>query len=349
MDVLGRAYPEHDRRQQVMEAAMQNNRMWAFAVGLIAAAAIFSSANAQQRYKTPEEGADALVAAARAGDQKAIAAILGPGGADIASSGDAVQDDNTRKLFVAAYDVKHTVTVTDNKAVMVLGDQDWPFPIPLVKKGDTWQFDTPAGRQEVLFRRIGRNELSAIQVALAYVDAQHEYAEMKAADGAYAQRVVSSPGKKDGLYWPNAAGEQPSPIGEAVAVASLTGYRIGSQEPFHGYYYKILTRQGPNAPRGAQDYVVRGKMIGGFALIAYPAEYANSGVMTFVVNHDGVVFQKDLGRNTAKIAAAITAYNPDHTWQKVAEITEEPAKPGEAATTPKAPEATPPKPPEAPK
>jgi hypothetical protein len=327
---------------------MQKHRSWALAIGLFAAVAVLSSASAQQRFKTPQEGADALAAAARAGDQKKIAAILGPGGAEIASSGDDVDDENIRKLFVAAYDIKHNVTISDNKAVVVLGDQDWPFPIPLIKKGDTWQFDTATGRQEVLFRRIGRNELAAIQACLAYIDAQEEYAEMKAADGAYAQRIVSSPGKKDGLYWPNAAGEPPSPIGEAVAVASLGGYRVGVRAPFHGYYYNVLTRQGPTAPGGAQDYIVRGKMIGGFALIAYPAQYGNSGVMTFQCNHDGVVWQKDLGRNTAKIAGAIKAFSPDHTWQKVAEDADPPKADAPKTDAPKPAEPAPAQPAPAP-
>jgi hypothetical protein len=191
-----------------------------------------------------------------------------------------------------------------------------------VRKDGRWEFDTAAGRLEILYRRIGRNELDAIQASLAYVDAQNEYAEKDrtgAGAGAYAQHVVSRPGKKDGLYWPSAQGEDSSPLGELVAKASSDGYRLGEQRaPFHGYYYKILTRQGPTAPGGAADYVVRGKMIGGFALVAYPAEYGNSGVMTFLVNHDGAVFQKDLGPRTARIARLMKSFNPDQTWKKVA-------------------------------
>jgi hypothetical protein len=292
------------------------------AIGLITAIAIGSTAHAQQRFKTPQEAADALVTAARAGDPKALVTVLGRDGAEIASSGDPVQDEESRKLFVAAYDIKHDVNTTGDKAIMLLGNRDWPFPIPLIKKDDTWQFDTVAGREEVLARRIGRNELATIQACLAYVDAQNEYAEREG--GMYAQRIISSSNKKDGLYWPSAAGEPQSPLGEAVATATLRGYRVGRAPiPFNGYYFKILTRQGPTAPGGEVDYIIRGKMIGGFALVAYPAEYGNSGVMTFVVNHDGDVFEKDLGPRTPVIASRMTTYGPDRTWKKVVDTVPE--------------------------
>jgi hypothetical protein len=288
--------------------------LFAFAIGLITAVAVWSTAHAQQRFKTPQEAADALVAAARAGDASALVTVLGRDGAEIASSGDSVQDEESRKLFVAAYDIKHDINTAGDKAILLLGNRDWPFPIPLIKKGDTWEFDTVAGREEVLARRIGRNELATIQACLAYVDAQNEYTER----GMYAQRIISSPNKKDGLYWPSAAGEPQSPLGEAVAVATLRGYRVGRVPvPFNGYYFKILTRQGATALGGELDYIIRGKMIGDFALVAYPAEYGNSGVMTFVVNHDGDVFEKDLGPRTPVIASRMTAYNPDRTWKKV--------------------------------
>jgi len=207
----------------------------------------------------------------------------------------------------------------DGRATLVLGDDDWPFPIPLVRVNENWRFDTAAGRDEILFRRIGRNELSTIQAALAYVDAQQDYAEKNfGGANAYAQRIVSRPGKKDGLYWPAVQGEPESPLGEFAARAALDGYRPGQQRiPFHGYYYKVLTRQGPAAPGGALDYIVKGNMIGGFALIAYPAEYDNSGIKTFMVNQDGVVYEKDLGLNTARIASGIAAFNPDQGWEKV--------------------------------
>jgi len=284
--------------------------------------AMVATANAQQTFKSADEAADALVKAAKANDDNAMLAVLGPDGEDIISSGDPVDDEATRKMFVEAYDAAHHVAVEGDKAILIVGKEDYPFPIPLVKKGDAWQFDTAAGRLEVLYRRIGRNELDTIQACLAYVDAQNEYADKDrgAGVGVYAQRIVSQPGKKDGLYWPTSAGEEESPLGEAVAVATAEGYRVGAgRAPFHGYYFKVLTKQGANVPGGALDYVVNGKMIGGFALVAYPAEYGNSGVMTFLVNHNGRVWEKDLGERTTQIAEGMTAYNPDQTWRPVAE------------------------------
>jgi len=281
-----------------------------------------SVAGAQQAFKTPDEAATALATAAKASDMKALATVLGPDGEDIVSSGDEVADAETRQKFVAAYDAKHQIKMDgDNKATMIVGNDDFPVPIPIVRKDGQWKFDAAAGREEILFRRIGKNELDAIQSCLAYVDAQNEYAEKDrtgAGVKAYAQRIVSQQGKKDGLYWPTAQGEEPSPLGELVAQATAQGYRAGAgRTPFHGYYFKILNKQGPAAPGGALDYVVRGNMIGGFGLIAYPAEYRNSGVMTFMVSHSGKVYEKDLGPSTAKLAEQITAYNPDKTWKEV--------------------------------
>ena len=285
-----------------------------------------SVASAQQAFKTPDEAASALVSAAKTGDRKGIITVLGPDGEDIVSSGDAVADAATREKFIAAYDAKHQIAMDgDNKATMVIGLEDFPLPIPLVRKDGMWQFDTAAGRREILARRIGKNELDAIQASLAYVDAQNEYAEKDrtgAGVGTYAQRIISQPGKKDGLYWPTSQGEDASPLGELVAEATAQGYRAGEgRAPFHGYYFKILTKQGAAAPGGELEYVVRGKMIGGFALVAYPAEYRNSGVMTFIVNHAGTVFQKDLGPDTAKLAERMSVFNPDKTWQKVEDTT----------------------------
>jgi hypothetical protein len=277
-----------------------------------------SAAGAQQSFKTAEEAADALASAARAGDRKGLLAVLGRDGAEIVSSGDAVADAATRQQFVAAYDAKHELAMEGaDKAVLIIGRDDWPFPIPLVRRDGAWQFDTAAGREEILYRRIGRNELSTIQTCLAYVDAQNEYAEKGiAGNGIHAQRIVSRPGKKDGLYWPAQTGADESPLGELAAAAE--GYRAGQQPmPYHGYYYRILTRQGANAPGGALDYIVGGKMIGGFALVAYPAEYGNSGVMTFLVNHRGIVYEKDLGPRTGAIAARMSAFNPDRTWRRL--------------------------------
>jgi hypothetical protein len=281
-----------------------------------------SVAMAQQTFKTPEEAATALVNAAKSGDSKSIVTVLGPDGEDIVSSGDEVADAATRAKFIAAYDAKHTIAMEgDSKAVMVVGPDDFPLPIPLVRKDGLWRFDTAAGREEILFRRIGENELDAIQSALAYVDAQDEYAEKDrtgAGVNTYAQRIISQPGKKDGLYWPTSQGEEVSPLGELIAEATKQGYRVGGgRTPFHGYYFKILTKQGAAAAGGELEYIVNGKMIGGFALVAYPAEYRNSGVMTFIVNHAGTVFQKDLGPNTAQVAERMTAFNPDKTWRAV--------------------------------
>jgi Protein of unknown function (DUF2950) len=283
-----------------------------------------SSATAQQAFKTPDEAASALVSAAKTGNAKSIVTVLGPDGEDIVSSGDEVADVATREKFVTAYDAKHQITMDgDNKATMVIGGEDFPLPIPIVRKDGMWRFDTAAGREEILFRRIGKNELDAVQASLAYVDAQNEYAEkdrIGAGVNTYAQRIISQPGKRDGLYWPASQGAEESPLGELVAQATAQGYRVGGgRTPYHGYYFKILTKQGPAAPGGDLDYIVSGKMIGGFALVAYPAEYGNSGVMTFIVSHAGDVFQKDLGLNTAKLAERMTSYNPDATWQKVSD------------------------------
>ena len=286
--------------------------------------AMASAAFAQQDYKTPQDAVDALVAAARSGDQKALLDVLGPGGEDIASSGDKVADETTRKNFVESYDAKHAIAMKgEHKANLIVGNSDYPFPIPLERvKGGMWSFDTDEGRKEILYRRIGRNELDAIQTCLAYVDAQIDYADKDrtgAGVGVYAQRFISEPGKKNGLYWSSAQGEEESPLGALFADASREGYRTDQgRSPYHGYFYKILTKQGPAALGGAVNYVVDGKMIGGFALVAYPAEYRNSGVMTLIVDHFGTVFQKDLGPDTARIAEAMTAFNPDHTWRVVA-------------------------------
>lgn len=299
--------------------AMRWARWLILCVALVLATA---PAAAQETFKSPEDAVDALIGAAKSGDKSTILRILGPNGRGIVSSGDEVADRTTRENFVAAYDTKHSLSPDGAaKTDLIIGDDDWPFPIPLVSANGSWRFDTKAGLDEILRRRIGRNELAAIQVALAYVQAQNEYASLDPAGlgpHAYAQHIVSSPGKKDGLYWPTTEGEEPSPLGDLAAQAATEGYKIGQRPiPYHGYYYRILKRQGGSAPGGAYDYVVNGKMIGGFALIAYPAEYGNSGVMSFVVNQDGTVFQKDLGPTTAKRARAIEAYAPDQSWTKV--------------------------------
>ncbi len=293
------------------------------AAAIVATVAVSPSAVfAQQAFKSTNEAIDALIVALRAGDSKSINRVLGPNGSQIVSSGDAVQDENTRKIVLAAYDIKHS-TARDSlgRTFLTVGENEYPIPLPLVEKDGHWRFDTVAGREEILARRIGRNELGAIQASLAYVDAQHEYAEMAPNGGVgnYAQKIISELGKKDGLYWPSAAGEPQSPLGPVVASATWQGYKVGGgRTPFHGYYYKILTRQGPTAPGGAFNYIANGKMIGGFALVAYPAIYGNSGVKTFLVNHNGEVYEKDLGPQTSRIVARMNAFNPDRTWQKVA-------------------------------
>jgi Protein of unknown function (DUF2950) len=307
------------------------NRIFTMATALTAAIIVAASASiatssvalAQEDYKTPQAAVDALVATARSGDEKAALVVLGRDGEDIIASGDKVSDAAVRERFVNSYDAKHQITMDgDNKAILVIGDNDYPFPIPMIRnKNGTWSFDTEAGRREILYRRIGHNELDAIETSLAYVDAQNDYAAKDrtgAGAGLYAQRFVSTPGKKDGLYWPTEQGEEESPLGELFAAASKQGYRAGKgRSPYHGYYYKILTKQGPDAEGGAADYTVNGNMIGGFALVAYPAEYRNSGVMTFIVNYAGTVYEKDLGPDTAKIAEHMTSFNPDLTWKKV--------------------------------
>jgi hypothetical protein len=273
---------------------------------------------AQQSFGNPDEAVSALAGAVKSGNKQDMLKVLGADGEDIISSGDEVADTDARSKFVSAYDAKHTVKVDGKKASLIIGADDFPFPIPLVHTKAGWEFDTDEGRQEILYRRIGRNELDAIETSLAFVDAENDYADKDRGDGAgvYAQRIISSPGKKDGLYWPSDAND--SPLGELAAEASAEGYKAGSKpQPYHGYYYRILTQQGPSAPGGALHYVVNGKMIGGFALVAYPADYGNSGVMTFMVNHAGTLYQKDLGEDTEARAKGMTSFDPDKTWTKV--------------------------------
>jgi hypothetical protein len=278
----------------------------------------------QKSFKSPEEAVKALNKAVRGNDTKELLAIFGPSGKELISSGDKVADETGRERFIKAYEeMNKLVNENDTKVILHVGNGDWPFPIPIVKKGECWLFDTMAGREEILNRRIGRNELNAIQVCLAIVDAQREYV-LKDRDGdkllEYAQRFVSKKGEKDGLYWEAKEGEPQSPLGPLMAKAAQEGYtgkKSGEKRnPYHGYYYKIMKAQGKNAPGGEYDYMVKGKMIGGFAMVAYPAEYGNSGIMTFIVNHDGVVYQKDLGKDTEKMAAAMKKFDPDRTWKK---------------------------------
>lgn len=295
-------------------------------VSMLGAASIALAAETKQKsFATPEDAAKALVAAAKSGDMKAMLDILGPGSKAIVQSGDAVADRGGRERFVKSYEEANKLEKSgDAKAFLSTGKDDWPFPIPIVKGAAGWRFDAKQGREEILNRRIGRNELSAMQAMLAYVDAQREYYLSNPQRDKllhYAQMIVSTPGKRDGLYFPTTAGERPSPLGPGFDRAKARGYERGKDAagkpvPYHGYFYRILKRQGPDAPGGAYDYVAQGKMIGGFALVAYPASYGNSGVMTFIVNHEGVVYEKDLGPDTPQAVRKITRFNPDKSWKQ---------------------------------
>jgi hypothetical protein len=275
----------------------------------------------QKTFETPQAAVEAMVKAFRDYNQKELLAIFGPGSETLISSGDKVNDRENREKSLLRYDEKNRMeTEGDEKVILYIGNNDWPFPIPIVKTGERWRFDTTQGKEEILSRRIGKNELDAIQTCLAYVDAQREYAAMdRDSDGlqAYAQKFRSTKGKKDGLYWESAPDEEPSPLGPLVAKARSDGYMKGERPaPYNGYFFRILTAQGANAKGGAYSYLVKGKMVGGFALVAYPASYGSSGVKTFIVNHEGVVYEKDLGRKTAKLAKFMKAFNPDKTWKK---------------------------------
>jgi Protein of unknown function (DUF2950) len=277
------------------------------------------AAHAQQKFNSPEEAFAALVATVNGPDDRGLVRILGRYGLDLVKSGDPIADKSQRQRFLSAYHSRHEISRDGDRAFLVIGEERFPLPIPLVQNGASWRFDAVQARAEILFRRIGRNELDTIQTCLAYVSAQNDFADKNKPGNfnVYAQRIVSDPGKRNGLYWPAPAGEEQSPLGALFAQASREGYHAGrGQVPYHGYYYKILTRQGPTAPGGWVDYIVKGQMIGGFALVAWPAQYGNSGIKTFVVNHQGVVFEKDLGTQTESIASRMIEYNPDHTWTK---------------------------------
>ena len=272
-------------------------------------------------FDTPQAAADALIKATTDYNVEDLLTILGPDGKDIVTGGDEVQDKKNAIAFAQDAAAKNTVEVAKgnpNRATIIVGEEEWPLPIPLVKNNGKWYFDSKAGRQEVLYRRIGTNELDAITVCRGYVDAQREYA-LTPHDGInqYAQKIISTPGKQDGLYWKNADGTSGGPIGEEVAKAIEEGYNYSTVKKggFHGYYFKILKGQGPAAPLGRIDYVIEGVMIGGFALVAVPAEYRVTGVKTFIVSNDGIVYQKDLGPDSLKIAKEMQLYNPDKTWQ----------------------------------
>lgn len=302
---------------------------------LLAAAAVvvlvmgcFASPSAAQQagqktFSSAEEASNALFKAAESNDQKMMMGILGADGKQVVSSGDEAEDTQNRANFAAKYQEMHRlVKEPDGTTVLYIGAENWPTPIPLVDKGGTWYFDTEAGKKEILYRRVGRNEMSTIKVCQELASAQKEYSGQH---NEYAQKIFSDEGQRDGLYWKAAAGEPLSPVGPLVAAAVTESYaksRDSAPTPYRGYYYHILTRQGKNAPGGAKNYLVDGKMTGGFAFVAYPAEYRSSGVMTFVVGQDGVVYQKDLGPKTDAMARAMKEYNPNSSWQKAEEQAE---------------------------
>jgi Protein of unknown function (DUF2950) len=273
---------------------------------------------AQEGFKTPKEAADALIVAAERYDVPALQRILGPQSEGLIASKDPVEDKNRATTFAAKAHQKHSVQVdahNPSRAILSVGDGDWPFPIPLVMRANRWYFDSKTGREEVLLRRIGENELDAITICRGFGEAQKQYAA-DSPDHEYAQRIISTPGKKDGLYWENPDGSPGGPIAKIVAKAIAEGYSTTKPEPYHGYYFKVLKGQGPAAKLGQLDFVVHGAMIGGFALVAAPAEYRVTGVATFIVSHEGVVYQKDLGPNTLKVFHEMDRYDPNKTWRR---------------------------------
>ena len=304
-------------------------RLW-FLVGTVAVVTAvylgtsFAAAAKPRSFASAEEAVKAAVAAARANDEKELLAVFGADAKDLFVSGDPVDDKQRRQRFLKAYDQKNKLVKGGDNMVLLVGKDDWPMPIPLVQKGNSWVFDVEQGREEILNRRIGKNELSAIQVMLATVDAQRDYWRMDIdGDGVreYAQKFRSDLGKKNGLYWEAKGGEEQSPFGPLAAEARVEGYKLASAgtgpTPYHGYYYKIITAQGKNASGGAYSYLAKGKMIGGFAVIAAPAQYGNSGVMALIVNHDGVVYEKDLSKNTIESAKKMNRFDPDKGWEEV--------------------------------
>lgn len=280
-------------------------------------------AQAQPHFATPEEAVAALIATLQENDNAALAALLGPGSEDVISSGDDVADTNARKEFLADYQTAHVLVQEDeNTMVLEVGETGWPLPIPIVSADGKWYLDGAAGAEEIVYRRIGRNELGAIAVCRGFIDAQLEYSAVGHDGndaGIFAAKLRSDPGLQNGLYWPTTEGDLQSPIGEAVARAAAEGYRAvaGKRTPYHGYYYRMLYAQGPDADGGAAEYFVDGALTEGIALLAWPADYGVSGVMSFMVNNDGVVYQKDLGEHTESEVENIQLYNPDTSWSVV--------------------------------
>jgi hypothetical protein len=292
-----------------------------------APAATAAAVAGPRSFDTPQQAADNLIDAAGKFDEAALIQIFGPGGEDVVFSGELAQDRKHAADFAAEAREKKSVSVdpkTGNRAFLLVGNEDWPFPVPIVKRGDKWSFDGNAGRQELVYRRIGANELDAIEICRGYVEAQYEYAFQKRQGydvNQYAQRIISTSGKQDGLAWQNPDGTWGGPVGEKIARAIEQGYTSGS-EPYHGYFFKILKGQGPAASLGEMDYVVEGVMIGGFALVAVPAEYGVTGVKTFIVSQDGVVYEKDFGPETLDEFKKMERFNPDKSWTPVPEENE---------------------------
>jgi hypothetical protein len=296
-------------------------RLASIAVAIILIAAAAFAAPTGKAYSTPEKAVEALIKAVRANDLKTMLSILGKDADSLVESGDPVRDKEERESAVALFDKKHSLKTDGSTSILISGDNDWPFPIPIVKTSKGWQFDSAAGKEELLNRRIGKNELSTIQDLLSAVEAQRVYYETDHDDDGlleFAQKFRSTLGRHDGLFWPTKEGEQPSPLGLLVAQASAEGYSPDSPA-FHGYHFRMLTSQGPRARGGEYDYMVRGNLLGGFAIIAWPANWGDSGVVTFLVNHDGKIFQKDLGEQTEAIATKIMAFDPDESWTPVAD------------------------------
>lgn len=300
--------------------------LWITLALLGAAPRVVAAPAGGETFASPQAAAEALAAAWHVDTAEAVLKIYGPGGRNLVTSGDPVAERMTRERFAAAYDQQHRIELQGpDEAILVIGKDGWPYPIPIVRKVSVWRFDLKAGIEQVLDRRIGANELHAIEVSRAYVEAQREFAAGRRLAGQpaeYAQQLASSNHKHDGLYWPAGPGEKQSPIGPLVATAEANGYSpppasAGDSRPFEGYYFRILNGQGANAPGGARSYVANGRMTGGFALIAFPARWGDAGVMTFVVNQNGIVFQKNLGPETTRLARQITLYDPDRTWRIV--------------------------------
>ena len=299
-------------------------RIAAILFGLVIATGCAKQSVDDGTFKTPEDAVSALVTALQKDDVAGLQALLGPGSEELLNSGDAVQDASDRAAFLAAYESKHALTDDGaDRKILVTGQDDWPMPIPIVKRDGGWQFDGEAGIDEMIYRRVGGNELGAIDVCRGFVNAQLEYAsEGRDGDpaGIYALKLVSDAGLHNGLYWSTEEGEPPSPAGPFVAAAAAEGYRRAEGDeraPYHGYYYRMLYAQGENANGGARDYFKDGLLTEGFALVAWPADYGSSGVQTFIVNQDGIVFQKDLGEDTATAVEAIQSFDPDSSWTAI--------------------------------